>query len=212
MTFIRTLLTICTIVAISYCDRNKITHSRPETFFLQDSLFRIDVNVPIELDSFYTWVDFDHDDTVCEVLQMYRFSNSKYPIYRKVGFSYPTYPDSSYHLTFSHIYMYDCQDSEGRVKLKELIRREEERAKSRGFDFKLFSSESVNINGQAFDIIKFRTNLLPKQKYHSTLIWGFTRVDNIYLKVEYECASKNCDSFIERMSESLESIRVTKKN
>jgi len=204
------LLTMCTIVGISSCDKDRISDSRLQTFFLEDSLFRVDVNVPMQLDSFYTWTDYD--DTSCGILRKYRFSDSEYPVFKESGFFYPTYPDSSYRLTFSHIYKYDCQNSEGKVNLQEIVTGLEERAKKYRFDFKLFSLDNVNINGLPFDIIKFKTDLLPEQKYQSTLIWGFTKIDTIHLKVEYECASKNCDSFIEKMNESLESIRVTKKD
>ncbi|SKC84996.1 hypothetical protein SAMN05660236_4777 [Ohtaekwangia koreensis] len=201
-------MTICTVVVIISCENSKITDSRPEIFFLQDSLFRIEINVPMELDSFNTWVDYD--DTSCGHLRKYRFSNSNYPIIQESGFIHKTSPDSSYRLTFSHIDNYNCQDSTWKVDLKGVVKGLELRSKMDSVQFRLISLDKVEINKLTFDILTFKTDLLPRQKYQSILIWGFTKVNGIDLKVEYECANKNCDSFIDKMNESLKSLRVTK--
>ena len=210
MTSIKTLLIICIIVAISSCETNKIADSRLETFFLQDSLFSIDISVPIELDSFYTWID--SDDISCGHLRKYRFSDSKYPIIKESGFIHKTFPDSSYRLTFSHIDKYDCQDSTWKVDLNELIKGYELKSKMDSVEFNVISSDKVEINGLTFDILAFKTDLLPRQKYQSKLIWGFTKIGGIDLKVECECAGKTCDSFVEKMSKSLKTMRLTKKD
>jgi hypothetical protein len=59
--------------------------------------------------------------------------------------------------------------------------------------------------------MRFKTDLLPQQKYQSTVIRSFVDAKGIDLRIEFECASNNCDGFIERMTKSLESIKISKK-
>lgn len=42
------------------------------------------------------------------------------------------------------------------------------------------------------------------------MIWAFTRVGDIAVRVEYECASKNCDIFLAEMDDSFKSIKIIK--
>lgn len=210
MTFVRILLIICLVVAISSCEKNKNTNLKSETFFTEDSLFRIELDVPLELDSFYTWIDYN--DTSCGHRRKYRFSDSRYPIFKESGFFYLSYPDSTYRLTFSHIDKYDCQDTVWEIDLNRLIAGWECRSKIDSIEFNVISSERTEINGLTFSILTFITDAVPKGKYQSTLLWGFTKINGIDLKVECECASKDCDSFIGKMNETLKSIRITKKD
>lgn len=197
-----------TFIGIGSCAQKENEDLRKEKFFLQDSLFSIELEVPIELDSFYSWVDYD--DTSCGHERKYRFSDSRYPIFQESGFFYLTYPDSSYRLTISHVNKYACTDRNWKADLQKIIWAYEARAKMDTVSFKVYSAEEAEINGATFQILTFKTDLLPRQKYQSTLLWAFTKIDSIDIKVEYECASKNCDSFIEKMNESIKSIKVIK--
>ena len=199
-----TLLVFCLI--IPGC-RNR--DFRTETFILQDSTTIIGIDLPAELDTFYTWID--HDDTHCGFDRKYRFSNSDYPIFQESGFFYASYPDSSYRLTFTHSAHLECDESPWSVDLDDMIKGLQVQAEADDIEFIVYSSEHKKIDNTDFHTLRFRTDLVPKQAYPSTLIRSFFRVNNINVKVEFECASKGCDKFLARMNRSLESITVTTK-
>jgi hypothetical protein len=87
----------------------------------------------------------------------------------------------------------------------------EEKAKRDSVDFVLYSTEQKRIGDLEFYTIRFKTDLLPKQTYQSTVIRSFVNADGMDLKIEFECANNNCDGFLERMKKSLESIKISKK-
>jgi hypothetical protein len=182
---------------------------RTETFVLQDSTTILEIRVPNELDTFHMWVD--SDDTHCGDQKKYRFSNSDYPVFQESGFFHATHPDSSYRMTFSHFANLDCYESSFTPDLIKMAKGLEQNAKKDSVDFVLYSTEQKQIGTLDFYTMKFKTDLLPRQKYQSTVIRSFVKADGIDLKVEFECASNNCDGFIERMTKSLESIRILKK-
>ncbi len=207
---IRSLLFTLTLIgSAASCKRNDNNDWSKESFILQDSKHQIEVNIPTELDSFYTWVDYN--DTGCGCRRRYRFSSSKQPIFQESGFFQLEHPDSSYRVTFSHYYYPDCF-GQWKVDLDHIVAFYKKGAEMDSVDLKVFSAKRININGIPFDVLAFRTQLVPRQKYPSTLIWGYASIDSVDLQVEYECAMKNCDLFIEKMGESLNSITVARRD
>lgn len=181
---------------------------RTESFVLQDSTTVLEIAVPNELDTFHVWVD--KNDTRCGDEIKYRFSNSLFPVFEESGFFYAIYPDSSYRLTVSHLVNLECDKSPWPPDLEQMAKGLEARSKHDSVEFIMYSTEHKNIQGIDFYTIRFKTDLLPEQAYQSTVIRSFFHTNGINLKVEFECASNNCDRFIERMNKSLESIRVSK--
>lgn len=161
----------------------------------------------MELDSFYTWVDIADNGCACRT--KYRFSSSKLPIFQESGFKLEL-PDSSYRVTFSHYHYADCI-GEWKADLDKMIAYYRNKAEQDSVDFQVFSAARIDINEIPFDVLAFKTDLELKQKYQSTLIWAFATIDTVELQVEYECALKNCDFFVEKMGESLRSIKVSRK-
>lgn len=203
------LITVILVITLLSCgaDRQKL---RTETFALQDSLYSISLQVPVEMDSFYTWVD--HDDTDCGDLKKYRFSNSQFQVIKEDGFIKKETPDSSYSLTFLHINRYNCKDLMYEEDLDTLVMKYEEAAERGNTTvFQVFKKESKDVNGTKFKTLEYRTDLFKyTEKYPSTYITSFVYLDSIELTIIYECSSKNCDSFITDMEKSLETIKIKK--
>src|SRR6478609_521126 len=74
------------------------------TFYTQDSLYKITFDKPLELDTFYSWMD--EDDNACSDEHKYRFSKKNFPIEMETGFFQLTYADSTYRLTLKHVEKY----------------------------------------------------------------------------------------------------------
>lgn len=183
---------------------------RTETFETEGSKFIITLQVPLELDSFYTWVDWN--DNNCGDTRKYRFSNSNYPIIKESGFFYKIWPDSSYRLTFSHINKYDCKD----VAIGKEIDLDIQEASMRDYAqkdsalFELFSKSRSEINGVKFTIFEFKTDVYPRQKYPSTFISADIFIDSLEMHISYECAGNDCELFLPRMKKSLQTIKIEK--
>jgi hypothetical protein len=126
---------------------------------------------------------------------------------QETGFFKSTYPDSSYRVTFSHVDNFECQDLDEEFHLNEMVERLEYGSRMDSVQFKLLSAERFEVDGRPFGIIAFR-RFMSTPMFQSTMVWGFVRVDSINLQVEYECARKNCEGFVQEMTESLRSIRV----
>lgn len=197
-----------TLILMS-CDGGRRPGMRHEQVYLQDSLFVIDLDVPIELDSFTTWVD--QGDNSCDQRRKYRFQDARYPVINESGFFHIKYPDSSYRLTITHTDNYDCKGDWPSGEPADVLTSLTQQAQRDSVEFVAISGERKDIHGITFEILAYRTHLLPRQKYLSTLLTAVTVMDGVDITIEYECASKTCNDFVIAMKRSLSTIRISKK-
>src|SRR6187431_1170965 len=95
-------------ILLSLLSCNETRNNTAETtFFTQDSLYKITFTKPIELDTFYSWMDYD--DNACSDEHKYRFSKKDFPAQRETGFFWTSFADSTYRLTFKHVEKFACK-------------------------------------------------------------------------------------------------------
>jgi hypothetical protein len=190
--------------------KNPLPGYRTESFFLQDSAFHVQLDVPVELDSFYSWLD--RSDTECASKRKYRFSDSRYPVRTESGFFHgkEDLADSSYRLTFCHTRNFSCAyDSEEPADVELIIDRRKLISQADSVPLEIYKFENLEINGVLFFVDRYRTGGTLGQKYLVTFVNAFAVFDGIGISVSYECVSKNCNGFIDRMDESLNTLRIT---
>jgi hypothetical protein len=197
-------------------DKEKIqeTGYRIEELVLQDSVAKITIDIPMELDTFYTWVNWsDHN---CGDIKTYTYSDSNYPAsYKEGGSTKDAFPDSSYSFSLFHSNRFACTPQYRRdidtVYLLERTASLERFHLSNGKDIEWIHREVKEINGRPFMIIAFRTNEQQNSSTQDKLIAqmsAFTHLDSLYIGFSYKCSPVDCDKFIPRMLKSLESTRI----
>jgi hypothetical protein len=180
-------------------------HSR--SFVAGESTLFIALDLPNELDTFQTWVDYS--DVACAHQAKYRFSDSRFQLIKESGFMSSEYPDSSYRVTFSHVHPFtECVDEFPVDTIFDNLKSLELSAQAMREEFVGYDEGVIEANGINLHFVKFRTVLVPAQKYPSTILRAFFVVKKAVYRVEYECARSNCDGFFERMENSLKSIKV----
>ncbi len=189
---------------------------RTEVIVLEDSFVKIIADIPIELDTFYTRLNSSDND--CGHKRQYTFSDSDYPIFIREGGSLgDILPDSAYEFTIYHTYKFACSPEYPRDYDEEdfllKARGTEIFRTSEGKPFKWIHKEFKKISGRPFMIMAYQTNYparTPNQTYLSTYLNAYTQLDSLHIGISYECNAKDCEGFVERMMNSLESIKLEK--
>jgi hypothetical protein len=187
---------------------------RIEELILQDSVAKITMDIPIELDTFYTWVNWS--DNSCGHVKAYTYSDSNYPTsYKEGGSTKDVFPDSSYRFSVLHTNDFACTPRYRRdidtVYLLEKTALLERFYLNNGINFNWIHREVKTIDGRPFMIFAFRTNEQQNSSAQDKLITqlsAFTHLDSLYIGFSYKCSPGDCEKFIPRMLKSLESTRI----
>ncbi|HXA02389.1 MAG TPA: hypothetical protein VNW99_10400 [Cytophagaceae bacterium] len=182
-----------------------------KSFFTQDSLYKISLYLPMELDTFYTWTDLD--DFRCADEKKYRFSKSSFPHYKETGFYSTTYLDSVYNLTIVHNNEFWCKEELGYGSILDSKKYVENLKRHSNLDdvpVKILEVKKSVIHDRDFLLALYQMNE-KGSKYETHYLKGITLIDTNRITFDYRCRSSNCNKFIERMKKSIESVKIEKQ-
>lgn len=188
---------------------NEFAKYKETTFYTQDSLYKITMNLPIELDTFYTWVR--KDDNECSDEKMYRFTSRKFPFQKETQLFESLFCDSAYRLTIKHINKYSCKlgmDYEKWVTPIEYHKRLETRYNESNDSFKIASVNKREIEGHLFLLSSYKVKDKYNKEFWSLHEKAVVLVDSNMFVFETECKKLNCEGFIEKMEVIINSIKI----
>jgi hypothetical protein len=212
---------------LSSCDKGKPVTEKDykwknsylkKELILEDSIAIVVLNIPSELDTFFTQVIYS--DVSCAHTKRYNFSDSDYPTYLKNSnyeLFYLLEPDTAYELNIYHRYeILTCDQSPLKYtfdekRLQREVTIKEHMISRDGRMFKWLNKEIKHINGRDFVVLAFQADWPPQQNqyYPSTYLEATTILDSLYrITFSYRCSAKDCSGFISRMMNSLESLKL----
>lgn len=204
MNLIKKVAQISLITFLSACNNKEYIEKKITT---QNHKYNISINLPIELDTTYSWIDTS--DNLCSDMKKYRFSNNGYPCYMENGFSDYDTRDSICELTIEHNNNFICK-SNNEIWDNSILKIKEKLKLGLVADsLEISRVATSNINGRKYLITQYKY----KHKYRS-LNWiyltkGITIVDSNAINFEFITIKKNhsIDEFKE-MDKVINSIKI----
>jgi len=190
---------------------NELENSNKIYFYTQDSLYKISFDKPIELDTFYSWLD---DDNACSDEHKYRFSKKNFPPQKETGFFWTSYADSTYRITVKHVEKFNCKlnmDYEKIVTPEEYKQRLLKKAEYDHKPIKITYIKEIKIDNKQFLLSAYRVDEKYKNGYWTDYIKASTIVDSNMIVFTADCRANNCKEFIGRMEKTLKTIKIEKE-
>ena len=201
------ILLILFLLGFSSC--SEFSNNSSTIFYMQDSLYKVSFDKPIELDTFYDWKD--EDDNACSDVHKYRFSKKNFPPQKETGFFGTSYADSTYRLTFEHVEEFDCKSNKNnRIFMSPDEYREalELKAKSDGKSININYIKELKINEKIFLLCAYQIDESYINKYLTHYLKGITMIDGNAIRITADCRTGDCNDFIESMENTFETIRI----
>jgi hypothetical protein len=185
------LLLILSIIIFIFCFgcKHRNDDSKVAIFYTQDSIYKISIDLPFELDTLYTWLEIS--DNNCGHMRKYRFQNKRYPRIQDSSYYYRLNSDSLFRLTFSHndrfYCKYDFRDDRF-INPIEFARRLNYRNYSGRDTLVIDTVFKTQINDRNFIIAQYKLNE-KKNKDRDWLhyVKGISVVDSNLFVFEFEC-------------------------
>jgi hypothetical protein len=183
-----------------------------KSLYTQDSLYKINFYLPIEMDTSYSWTDFD--DNQCANERKYRFSKSSFPHYKETGFysNSITYLDSVYNFTIIHNDEFRCKEEVGYGSIldsKKYAENLKRHSKLDNYPIKILEVKEEVIHDRDFLLASYQINEKGSKYWTHYLTW-ITLIDTNRIVFDYRCRSSNPNEFIERMKKSVQSVEIEK--
>ena len=176
---------------------------------LPNNLADLEVNLPNNLDTFFTWTQYSDWGDPC-ALSDYRIQNSSLPIFKESGFIYKTLKDSVEQFTLKHSKILKPWPFEDSVMVKMYL----EKLKSEAYENrenKYLIDTILHINNRRYAVIAY-TSYDTTIKAKINILNAATSVKGerieFYFEKRNSYQNKNSDSFLATSLESLNSIRL----
>jgi hypothetical protein len=187
-----------TIILIGCSERKQ----NPIIINLALNLGKVEINLPSEFDTLDTWIL--HSDFHCGDKQIYRLANSRYDIYKRTGDYDVHNSDSIFQFQIVHDAHIECVSNSLPIKkVNELMLKEAIIVNS---DSKILSSEIARIKARDYAILETISVNDSKQIYN--LLVTTLLKNSIPINFVFSCAKANCQDFIQKANNSLETIRI----
>jgi hypothetical protein len=194
------------IVLQQYGCKNKVENSIKTSIYLQDSIYKITFDKPLELDTFYSWRDEGCHG--CDDYNKICFSKSVFPIEMKSGMLFKNFADSSYRFIIEHNYHFKCKSSYSfelskRIRKNRLIYLKQTFAEADTLFMKNIKLNNYDIRVEAYKARKIKS--FSEWNYFIT---ANSVIDSNFISFTADCQSKNCDGFIERFEKVINSLEI----
>jgi len=207
----KTLLFLISILVITFlfsC-KNEKKDTIETVFFTQDSLYKITLDKPLKLDTFYCWKDEDDNSGSDEF--KYRFSKKNFPAQRESGFIWDSFADSTYRFTVSHnndFYHKSFLDFNNDSNIVQLRNRIVYKSFEDRIMIDSLNVKKIIVNNQTYATYNCKKFENYKNGYWTYYFVAYTVVDRNFIAFTADCRSKNCDGFINRFEKTMKSIKI----
>lgn len=204
MNLIKKVAQISLIAILCSCNYKEYIEKKIIT---QNHKYNISINLPIELDTTYSWLDTN--DNLCSDTKKYRFSDNAYPCYMENGFADYDTRDSICEITIEHSNNFICKSNNENwdnsiIKIKEKLK-----LGLVGDSIEITRVATSNINGRKYLISQYKYKHKYRSPYWIYITKGITIVDSNAINFEFITIKKkhSIDEFKE-MEKVINSIKI----